>query len=271
MPTTPDIKRLARYVTLWRVIAPDGSGVDVTTGTREVTVDGVSYSRATLRPSDAQQVANLDLSNLEVALALGDAVVTVEELEGGKWDGARVEIRIYDWLNDEVVETWRGVLSRAVHDNGRMKAEVLDLAVLFQQPVGDLYQELCRADHGDEACGRNPAAHPGLAITSFVGRDEFVVTLTEPRPDYFVNGKVEFTSGANAGREREIRSVTQEGADLRVRLSAAAVYAVAPGDVVTLREGCAKTMLACIERDNALRNRSEYGIPGRNQLMRWPD
>lgn len=269
-PATVHISGLSRYTTLWRVIAKDGDDINVTSGTREITHDGVTYVLATAVPSQEQLVENLDPSNLEVSLTMEAVGLTKEDLLGGKWDGARVEVRHYRWDAGTVEQSWRGVLHWVIYDDDVMKAEVLDVSVIFQQAIGNLYQDSCRADHGDDDCGRTPAT-ASATVTAFVGRDEIVVTLTEPEANFYQNGKVTFTSGANAGLSKEVRESTQEGASLRVKLLESMRYAVQVGDAVTLHEGCAKTMLACIRKGNAKRIRCEPHIPGRNKLFKWPN
>ena len=269
MPATVDITGLSRYTTLWRLIASDGDGFDVTTATRPQEWDGVTYTPSTIAPSTEQLVENLDPSNMEVTLSMSAAGLTEEDLLGGKWDGARVEIRKYDWANDEVVEVWRGVLNSVVYDNDNLKAEVLDVSVIFNQQVGNLYQDSCRADHGDAACGHTPATQTAT-VTGFTGRDEFTVTLTEAAANFYRNGKVTFTSGLNEDLSKEIRLSSQSGATLTIELLESMRYAIQIGDTLTLSEGCAKTFLACILKGNAKRFRGEPGIPGRNRLFSWP-
>ncbi len=269
-PATVSINGISRYTTLWRVIARDGYGVDVTSATRPITYDGVNYVPSTVSPSPEQLVENLDPSNMEVTLSMATAGVTKQDLLGGRWDGARVEIRHYDWANAEVEQTWRGVLHSVVYDNGKMKAEVLDVALIFSQLVGNLYQDTCRADFGDAACGKTPATQTAT-VTGFVGREEFTVTLTEPEANFYQNGKVTFTSGANNGLSKEVRLSSQSGATLTVELLDAMRYAIAIGDAVTLYEGCAHTFPACIKKGNAKRFRGEPNLPGRNKLFRWPN
>lgn len=271
MPASVDITQLSRYTTLWRLIASDGTGFDVTTGTREVVWDGVTYTPTNVKPSPEQLVENLDPSNCEVALSMSAAGITEEDVLGGRWDGARVEIRHYDWFNDEVDQAWRGVLNSVVYDNDNLKAEVLDVSVIFTQAIGSLYQDSCRAEHGDAACGRTPAVEEAVPVETFTGRDEFTVAGTLPEDGWFDNGKVVFVSGANAGLSKEIRSCEQTAPGvITIRLIESMRHAIAAGVEVDLHEGCAKTFLACIKKGNAKRARFEPGIPGRNKLFSWP-
>jgi uncharacterized phage protein (TIGR02218 family) len=270
MPTpTIDISQLSRYTTLWRLIALDGSNVNVTSATQPVVYSGVTYNVADLRPSEEQQLANLETGNMEIGLSLAASGVTKEELFGGKWDGARVEIRKYQWDLATVAETWRGILNTIGYDNGALKAEVLDVALLFNQPIGETYQDTCRTGFGSTACGATPVTVSAV-VTGFTARDTMTFTVTEPEDNYYQRGKVIFTSGANSGLSKEINSSSQSGATLTVVLLENMRHAIAIGDHVTLSEGCAHDFAACIRKGRAHSFRGEPGVPGRNKLFSWP-
>lgn len=269
MPATIDITQLSRYTTLWRLMALDGSGVDVTSATQPVTYGGITYAVADLRPSEEQQVENLEPGNMEIGLSMTAAGVTKEDLLGGKWDGARVEIRKYRWDTATVEETWRGILNSVVYDNGAMKCEVLDVALIFNQVIGETYQDSCRTGFGSTACGATPATVTAT-VTGFTARDVVTFTVTEPEDNFYQRGKITFTSGANNGLSKEISSSSQSGATLTVNLLENMRHAISIGDTVVLSEGCAHTFPACIKKGRANSFRGEPGIPGRNKLYSWP-
>lgn len=256
--------------TLWKLTATDGSGFACTTGSREISYGGTTYLPSPLTPSQQQLVENLDASNLEVVMPLVSGGVTKAELLDGRWSHARVLIVIYDYEAAAVVREWKGILSDVDLDNGRLKAEALDIAVLLQQPVGDLYQELCRADHGDAACGRTPAVS-AVTVHSVVNRREFLVTLTLPETDFFNFGIAQFTSGANNNLRKEIKAAAQEGALVRVKVVEAFRGTIAPGDTLQLKEGCDGKFESCIKKLNAKRFRGEPRIPGIFKLLQFPN
>ena len=261
--------QLSRYTTLWRLIALDGTGVNVTSATRPITYGGITYAVADLRPSEEQQVENLDPGNMEIGLSLQAAGVTKEELFGGRWDGARVEIRKYQWDTSTVAETWRGILNSIVYDNGSLKAEVLDVSLIFNQPIGETYQDTCRTGFGSVPCGATPNTVEAT-VTGFTSRDTVTFTVTEPEDNYYQRGKITFTSGANNGLAKEISSSSQSGLTLTVTLLENMRHAIAIGDTVILSEGCAHTFPACISKGRAQSFRAEPGVPGRNKLYSWP-
>jgi uncharacterized phage protein (TIGR02218 family) len=265
-----DLNSRTSYTTLWKLTPADGSaGFARTTGSREIVYNSTTYLPASLTPSQQQMVENLDASNLEVVLPLSEGGVSKQELLNGRWSDARVEIVIYDYEAQTAERVWRGILSDVDLDNGRLKAEALDIGVLLQQQIGDLYQELCRADFGDAKCGKTPQSDT-VEVAAAVSRREFIVTHTLPSAYSYEFGIAEWVSGANAGLRKEIKSVAQEGALVRVKLVESMREEIAPGDTVALREGCDGRFETCIAKLNARRFRGEPRIPGLFKLLQFP-
>ncbi len=258
-----------RITTLWRLIAKDGTSLSVTSGTRAITLDGVTYAPAALHPSQQQLIENLDPSNLEIVVPLVPGGLTKQDLENGRWNAARLEIRVYDYETQTVERTWIGILSAVDTNNGRMKAETLDLAVLLNQPIGDLYQEECRASYGDAQCGAQPYIS-SVTVTSVVSRKEFLVSLALPEAKYFDYGICRFTSAANSNLRKEIKSAVQEDTHVRVVLVDAVRNEIAAGDTVDLIEGCDGKFETCIKKNNARRFRGEPRLPGIYKLLQFP-
>lgn len=259
-----------KYTALWRIIPQTGAAINVTHHTEKLTHDAVTYLPASLLPSEQQLIENLDPSNLEVLLPLAQGGVTEAEVLGGKWDGAQVEVRIYDYLNAQVKRAWTGRLATVHVVNGQLKAEVLDTAILLNQPIGDVYSEQCRADHGDAKCGRTPQTW-AVTVQGVTSRQEFVVSgnYTE---DQLLYGLLEFTgAAANQGFKQEIKSVTNEGGNCRIKTFQSFIYTITVADPITLHEGCRKRFEDCIAKNNAARFRGEPGIPGRYRLFKFPE
>jgi uncharacterized phage protein (TIGR02218 family) len=202
--------------------------------------------------------------------------VTEQEIDNGKWDGARVEIHFYDVATSTVKRTWKGIAHLAERNNGRLRVEALDLGVLLDQQLGDLYQETCRADFGDAKCGKTPVVSAAKTIATVVSRKEFVInsyTLPATNSDtagYFDYGICTFTSGDNDDLQKEIRSATQESANVRVILVEAMRGDIEVGDTVTLQEGCDGNFQTCIRKLNAKKFRGEPKIPGLYKILQFP-
>ena len=88
-----------------------------------------------------------------------------------------------------------------------------------------------------------------------------------------LGGRVGFLAGqflGNTGLSMEIKS--WDLAAKRVTLFLPMSFDVTPGDAVTLRAGCAKSLGVCRDTfDNVLNFRGEPFVPGNDLLFRTPD
>lgn len=240
----------------------------VTSGTRKVVFNGEAFACASIVPSERQLIENLDPSNMEIILPLDPGGIVERDLRGGKWNAARVDILFYDWNAGTIVSQWRGILSTSETNNGSLKAEVLDISVLSTQEIGDLYSDQCRTFYGSPPCGATPLTF-SLAVVSVADVDEFTVTLTKTN-DFFRYSTATFTTGNNTGRKIEVKSSTQEGSLIRVKLFGGMLADIAVGDVVTLSEGCDGKWETCIAKGRAKFFRGEPKIPGIYKILSWP-
>ena len=104
MRAVPDIlsTRLGGATTLchcWRLVLRDGARLGFTDHDRDLTVDGVTHAAATgLDASEAETALGFGGAGGEVAGALMAAALTEADLVAGRYDGARLETWLVDWL-----------------------------------------------------------------------------------------------------------------------------------------------------------------------------
>lgn len=118
------------------------------------------------------------------------------------------------------------------------------LDVLATSFPAEVYQSSCLNVFGDANCGVDVAAlaASGTVSGAPVTPASFGSDLT--RPDgYFALGVLTFTSGANAGLARSVKSYANAGGT--VALSAPLPATPAPGDAFTVTPGCLLSMAAC--------------------------
>jgi uncharacterized phage protein (TIGR02218 family) len=89
--------------------------------------------------------------------------------------------------------------------------------------------------------------------------------------DYFTGGKLDFTSGANAGFAMEVKQHGRAGADITIELWQALSAPVAPGDAFTVSAGCDKQFSTCKTKfSNAANFRGFPFMPGNDAVMAAP-
>lgn len=100
---------------------------------------------------------------------------------------------------------------------------------------------------------------------------EFTITVTTDAPDALLTGGLlTFTSGANAGLKREVKS--WDLATKKVVTFLAFPFTVANGDGLTITAGCDKTVAVCRDTfDNIHNLRGEPYVPGIRQVIKYPD
>lgn len=114
------------------------------------------------------------------------------------------------------------------------------------------------------------------SVATVTDNRDFTLAYLGDAPDALLTGGL-LTFGAsasptstNAGLSMEIKSWNL--ATKRVTLFLPMPFAVAPGDAITLRAGCAKSLAVCRDTfDNVLNFRGEPFVPGNDLLFRTPD
>ena len=175
----------------------------------------------------------------------------------GVFDGAELTVSNAYWppqaYQSPVVPTGAVVVfvgRVAEIDGGRSVATVTvnsHLELLNQNMPRNLYQSGCLNTLFDSACTLNMASY---AVTGTVAEgstgSSLVASLPQPG-GYFDLGRVVFTSGANAGVARSVRSYTQ-GSPGTLAMRSPFPVAPAVGDTFTAYPGCHKTTGDCAGR-----------------------
>lgn len=86
--------------------------------------------------------------------------------------------------------------------------------------------------------------------------------------NFFRYGRVQFTSGLNAGFAREIKSHSNASGSAVLTLQESFPFSVSPGDAATLEAGCDRTAGICTSRfGNLINVASEPYVPGNFKLI----
>lgn len=96
-----------------------------------------------------------------------------------------------------------------------------------------------------------------------------IISDTDAPDELFTGGLATFTSGANLNISKEIKDFGLS--PIEVQVFEAFPYEVMPGDTLTLRAGCLKTLQACIDFNNIFNMRAEPYVPGMKKVLRVPD
>ena len=178
---------------------------------RRSAFDGVTYEAVSgFTASEVQSQLNLAIDNLTVAGALSSATLNEADLAAGLYDDAAIEIWRVNWADtSQRVLMRKGNLGQVTRGRTAFQAEMRGLAHVLNQPVGRAYAYGCDADLGDARCTVNladPAYTASGAVAAVIDARRFTASGLGAFADgWFADGKLGWTSGANAGRAMEIK------------------------------------------------------------------
>jgi uncharacterized phage protein (TIGR02218 family) len=225
-------------------------------------------------PSTLSSDVGYSVANAEGKALISNDIegIDIEDVEAGELDDAQWVMYL---VNFEDLTMGHAILDAG--DLGEVKTkhgmvwtpELLSYIMRLKQPIGSAYSRRCRAVFGSPAntqtgCGFDVTPLWANGTVQSVGAETSLVFVGDvlsndsPQVDP-VPGRVQFLTGANAGREFAVEAV----AGLQVTLSEPTNYAIAPGDTYRIREDCRKRFIEdCRDRwDNAVNFKGEPLIP----------
>jgi uncharacterized phage protein (TIGR02218 family) len=257
----------------WRFTRLDGAVFGATDHDAELLFDSVTY----LPASGLDAVSFETNSGLAPGRAAAEGAVSLEFLNGadvdaGLWDGARVDVWRVDWRAVEHrLIIWSGSLSEVSRSGASCSAELVSLKAGLERRIGRVYSRWCDADVGDARCGvdlATPEFEATGTVASLSARQTFTSSEFEAfASDWFTGGRLEWTSGANAGFAARI--VRHTGGEIEI--IGALKAAIAIGDAFDATAGCDKAFKTCGEKfANAARFRGFPHMPGPEAVLTGP-
>lgn len=259
----------------WTITRRDGVVFRFTSLDQDFHLGDLVYkSCGSLQPSASEESSQVgSVSNMELTGILADDSITEEELFGGLFDDALVEV----WLHPfEGTETPRrlaaGWIGAVQHGEQGWTGEVTGPgAKIDQQALVVPYAPACRWVFGDNRCTKDLTALQATGSVSAVdNRGLFAGDAVDPaQGSQWANGRVIWTSGRNAGVTCEVKSVDFDtGA---VELWALCPFLPELGDDYTLQPGCDLSESTCKGVYGNLINFGGFAeVPGNDALAQTP-
>lgn len=255
----------------WRVERRDGICLGFTTHDRDLEMDGLVYRAAPgMVPSAVSISDGFDGSAFEVAGALSSDAITGQDLQAGRWDGAAVSLFMNDWseADGEPLKLARGELGDVTVKANGFETELRGPAALLERPVAEQTSPDCRASLGDRRCRVDMAGRIRVTrVTAVVSEEAVEVADAAAGSNLYGYGRIRWIGGDNSGLSQAI--LASDGS--RLTLREPPPFAVAPGDLVEISEGCDRRFDTCRARfANAENFRGEPHLPGMDLLTRYP-
>ncbi len=253
----------------WRIERRDGVAIGLTAHDRDLVLDGLVHRAAPgMTPSAIQRSEGLEADTMDVAGALTSGAIGEADLLAGRWDGARVAVFAVDWTDvGNRVDLGEGTIGAVELTETGFTAELQGASAALDRAVVEETSPECRAALGDRRCRVAMAGRRRFVrVVACEGR-AVTVDAVEPVADAYGGGLLRWFGGANGGLESGV--ARSDGAVVILRTAPG--FAVAPGVLVELVEGCDKSLATCGARfGNAVNFRGEPYLPGIDLLTRYP-
>jgi uncharacterized phage protein (TIGR02218 family) len=238
----------------WRVTRRDGTVLGFTDHDRDLTFGGTRYAAASgFEASEAEDGNGLSAEGGDVSGGFSDDAIRAEDLAGGRYDGATVEIHLVNWQAPaERLLLRTAELGEVRREGGLFRAELRRLTHRLDQVRGRIYGHRCDAVLGDKRCGLDAASAAWRAkatVTAASNDQQITATGLAGFVDrFFRYGVATFTRGAASGLSVDIEDHRRlDGADV-LTLWLALPAQVLPGDTLEVTAGCDKRFSTCREK-----------------------
>jgi len=261
----------------WRIERADGAIFGFTDHDQTLLISGTSFEPDSgFSASEIRASADFSVDGQDAEGALRSDRITETDILDGRWDNAAIEVWRVNWEDvAQRVLMRHGNLGQIRRGKQVFVAEVRSLTHFLNQPVGRTYQYYCDAELGDTRCGVNLAAasYSGSGSVATVAGDRTFTTagLGGFAANWFALGRVEWTSGANAGRRAEVSIHAITAGAAQITLIEAPVRVITLGDGFFIQAGCDKQFATCRSKfGNSVNFRGFPAIPGDDTIVRYP-
>ena len=233
-----------RYATVClRIETTSGTIIYLTRYTRDLTMNGHTYlSAGTYDFSAYTAGTGLSSSMVDLEGIAGMAGISYDALASGLFDNARCYLFKTTWktpIEDEEPIT-ASILGKTTLKDDKYVIEEMSLIDVLNQSVGETYTVTCpKTFGGTEFAGCKKVVPDSTGtLTGVTSSSVFTDNTRTEADDWYGNGTIEFTSGANAGLgPKELKSYTLAGV---ITTFEPFHYLPEVGDTYTMKPGCRK-------------------------------
>lgn len=210
-------------------------------------VSGVTYAaNPGLNVTAIVIAANAAVGNLELRTLHDGTVFTLKDVLNGVWRNAAFQIFRYNYaaLTAGIDTILAGTLGEFELRDGELVVELRDLRQYLQQPVGEASSKTCRYRLGDDRCRKDLTAFTvNGTLTSVTSNQVFRDNSRTEAADWFGEGEITFTGGANDGIRAKVKDYAANGTftlalPLLGTVAIGDTYTAIAGDRKRLEEDC---------------------------------
>ncbi|HWJ99447.1 MAG TPA: DUF2163 domain-containing protein [Xanthobacteraceae bacterium] len=260
----------------WRVTRRDGVVQGFTDHDENLAFASTTFrAGAGFEGSEIEARLGFAVTGTELHGALSSETLSEDDLAAGRYDDAKIELYLVDWTEVENRLLLRtGNLGEVRREDSAFSAEVRGIASRLDEEKGRIFAASCDADLGDARCkidltdsayrGEGTiVALEGTSIFAAIGLDTFI-------DGWFTQGRLQWTSGANAGLAIEVKEHRSNNDGVRLSLWQKMPAPLAAGDAFIITAGCDKRFATCSEKfSNALNFRGFPHLPGNDFVVAY--
>lgn len=259
---------MTQLATCWLITRQDGVEIGFTDHDKPITFDSTDYdSIAGFTPTTVENKSNMSVDNLDVEGQIYPSKITEEDLLGGLYDYAEIEIFVVNYANltQGKLVVKRGRLGEVNLSSQMFQAEVRGLTQHLSQTIGEVFSPSCRAILGDGRCKVALAGFTASGtVTEITNNQTFKASALTQDAGWFTGGEVVWTSGHNHDRRMEVK----EFASTQVVLALPMGKSIQVGDTFSIIAGCDKTRETCQSKfSNIINFRGEPDVPGTDAIL----
>jgi uncharacterized phage protein (TIGR02218 family) len=248
-----------------------GAAACYTTHSADITLGADTFRHSPgFIPSEVEFAVG-GVSNLDLEIPFSANGITRAAWDAGIWKHATIDLVV---VNFETL-TMGYYLFRFKLGAGKKKGERVlitgrGLHAAAQANIVSLTSPTCRYGLGDSRCTKSLAAYTqtAKAVSAVTNQTTFRISGVSAPTVRFDHGKITFTSGANSGLTREIKSY--DAGTKEFVMKTPFPYTVAVADVCTVVEGCNKTLADCLLFSNVINFGGEPYTPLPERAFRVP-
>ncbi len=254
--------RTTSLATALLITRVDGTVFGFTSHDRDDVVSGVTYrANPGLAVTSIEIAASPAVGNLELTTLHDGTVFTTADVFNGVWRNAAFTLFRYNWasISDGIDTLLTGTFGQVEIKLNAVVVELRDLRQYLQQPVGSASSKTCRYRLGSTDKNNGGLCLKDLTTFTYTGtltgvtsNQVFQDTARAEAVNWFDEGEITFTSGANNGISAKIKS---HAADGTFTLALPLYGTVAVGDTYSVIAGCRKRLSEdCVTKFNNVLN-----------------
>jgi uncharacterized phage protein (TIGR02218 family) len=253
----------------WRLTRRDGILKGFTDHDRSLAVDATLFQPLSgFTATEARDTLGLAVDTVDVEGALSSDDISEGDIAGGLYDDATVETLLVNWAEPSQFAVLRSAtIGKITRRDGAFVAELKSRAHALDQINGRLIARKCDAELGDGRC-RFALDQPGFlgagtVLAAVTPQNLRVSGLDAFTAGWFALGRIEWTSGALAGRVSAVAGQVRGPGGVDLSLQPGEGAAPAAGDGFVIRAGCDKSFATCKAKfNNALNFQGFPHLPG---------